>query len=413
MNTNTNEGDLRSRTRDREQEENAVTIRIPKLGAEIYDFLRELGYALRTGKQPMFKDSDGGDLDPRQLRNRKRRRGVVLVKIPRTSRGFDNFIRKVVDSQYEGKQVEFDATAYIRPSYVDEVVDSFILMMMAGNLPPWAHPWSDGRPRNAYGALYRGINAFNLAWISELQEYHSPIWLTRERARKLGHPVRKGERGTRLVGRWRGFDDPNPEVFNRMQCEDIEDMDVKQAPLPSAQKVIDRYLRREKRLGLSLGHSRTKNRAYYNHVDDHIVMPTKNRFPVQARYYMTAFHEMAHSTGHYKRRDRRKDGVPYNFGSHAYGTEELVAEMTAALLAGETDVTFKDPIQEQSASYLEGWLDAIGDDYSMLSIAADEAQKAVDYITDYQGTRKKARKRADERERDRKAKERKRARAKK
>ena len=100
-----------------------------------------------------------------------------------------------------------------------------------------------------------------------------------------------------------------------------------------------------------------------------------------ADYYATLFHELTHSTGH-KSRLGRLEGKRVNFGSGEYSREELVAEMGAAFLCGSAGLSER--TVDNSAAYLQGWLKALDNDRSLIITAAAQAQKAADYILNYQ-----------------------------
>jgi antirestriction protein ArdC len=78
------------------------------------------------------------------------------------------------------------------------------------------------------------------------------------------------------------------------------------------------------------------------------------------------------------------------FGSAAYAREELVAEMTAAMLCGVVGIApvkveairqeGEEQILESSAAYLRHWMDVLIADSRAVVIAAARAQKAADYI---------------------------------
>ena len=289
---------------------------------------------------------------------------------------------------------------------LNTLVEKFIALMEEGKLPPWAVPWKESaglRPRNAEGRHYRGINVFALAVTAMAKDYDDPVWLTYRAAQKRGGHVRKGERGTQVVF-WKTLlvDDESGKlvdedaaesatgtlrripyartytVFNREQCEDVGET-VEDAALAAVeaiqepQAVIDSYLEAE---GLQLDHT-THHGASYKTMSDRIVIPHPSRFKSVSRYYMTAFHELAHSTGHGDRLDREMDT---KFGSHSYGVEELTAEMSAAMLGGQTGMTSEEELIEDSAAYLKGWLANIKEDPSIIWVAAQRAQKVVDYI---------------------------------
>jgi antirestriction protein ArdC len=77
------------------------------------------------------------------------------------------------------------------------------------------------------------------------------------------------------------------------------------------------------------------------------------------------FYELAH-------RDN-----PVSFGSDFYSNEELIAEMTAAILCGITGIEQK--TLENSAAYLKTWIARLTSDSRLLVSAASQAQKAADF----------------------------------
>ena len=86
-------------------------------------------------------------------------------------------------------------------------------------------------------------------------------------------------------------------VFNRQQCEDVGESKEEAAlaaveTMPEPQDVMDAYLEAE---GLRMDHTRFQG-AFYKPKEDRIVLPDPGRFDGPALYYITAFHELAHST---------------------------------------------------------------------------------------------------------------------
>ena len=290
---------------------------------------------------------------------------------------------------------------------LSSLVEKFVALMEGGELPPWTQPWNGGgrmgAPRNADGRPYRGINVFALAVTAMANGYDDPVWMTYRAAQKRGGHVRKGEKGTQVVF-WKTLlvDEETGElvrdtdsdaatkdvrripyartytVFNRQQCEDVEETIEDAAlaaveALPEPQAVIDAYLEAE---GLQLDHTKFFGASYKPFLD-RIVLPQPSRFEDMAHYYMTAFHELSHSTAHADRVDRKLDT---QFGSHSYGVEELTAEMSAAMLGTHTGLTSESGVVENSAAYLKGWLEKIREDPNIVWVAAQRAQKVVDYI---------------------------------
>lgn len=295
---------------------------------------------------------------------------------------------------------------YSENSTLDRMTEMFIALMESGELPPWMRPWGGWRideARNPYGRRYSGINVFHLREVARVHGYDDPRWVTSEWASKNERPIRKGEPGTAVVSVWRGQGEDDLEeeslrsrthtVYNMEQCEGVEkDTGFRDIRLhQGAQEVLKRYLELESEAGLKFMHTRTQRSALYAPGDDRIVMPFKNRFPDTSHYYMTAFHEIAHSTGHPRRLDRRKRDRHFDYGHDLYGREELVAEMAASLIAVETGLNYDDTHVEDAAAYLKHWLEAIYEEPSMLRSSALQAQTACDYVLDRRNVRERMR----------------------
>jgi antirestriction protein ArdC len=95
---------------------------------------------------------------------------------------------------------------------------------------------------------------------------------------------------------------------------------------------------------------------------------------------------LTHSTGHKSRVNRKgfdgNDGAWSAFGSVPYAREELVAEMGAAFLCGNTGIENK--TIDNSAAYIKNWLGKLKNDAKLVITAAAQAQKAVNYILNKQ-----------------------------
>jgi antirestriction protein ArdC len=66
------------------------------------------------------------------------------------------------------------------------------------------------------------------------------------------------------------------------------------------------------------------------------------------------------------------------FGSESYAIEELIAELGAAFIAVDLDLT-PDPRPENIA-YLDNWLNVLKADSRAIFTAASHAQRAADYL---------------------------------
>lgn len=267
-------------------------------------------------------------------------------------------------------------------------VTSKVLAAIDEGTVPWHKPWAESIPRSmSTGKPYRGINVFLL---------DGGYWGTFKKIKELGGQVRKGERSSLAVF-WKFIEKTDPQtgkvskipflrtfnVFHTSQAEWPDGLPEKFKPKQGGASEEDRIFAAEQMVagyvkgdnGPSVTHG--SNGASYSPTLDAVNMPDLTAFEGVDRYYSTMFHELGHSTGHASRLNR--DGVANfdAFGSHQYAREELVAEMSAAMLSALVGI---DSTVETSAAYLTGWRDRIAADSGLIVKAAGEAQKAADLI---------------------------------
>lgn len=273
------------------------------------------------------------------------------------------------------------------------ITDRLVSMLEQGTIP-WRKPWagSQGLPKNLISRkAYSGINT----WMLHCSNYGSSYFLTFKQALELGGNVRKGEKGHMVVfskqmmlktveveteGRKETMIDGRTGkrmlkkyyVFNVEQCEGIEIPDAgtrhEHDPIEAAESIIAGMPNRPE-----IQHGGGK--ACYIPTRDRIELPEASRFEKRAEYYATAFHEMAHSTGHASRLGRDLGGT---FGSDPYAREELIAEMSSAYLCAAAGI--ETATLDNQAAYLAGWIQALKGDSRLAIQAASAAQKAADYI---------------------------------
>lgn len=109
-------------------------------------------------------------------------------------------------------------------------------------------------------------------------------------------------------------------------------------------------------------------------------MPKFEAFDSAEAYYATLAHECTHWTGH-KTRCERTFGK--RFGDSAYAAEELVAELGAAYLCADLEIS-KTP-REDHASYLDSWLKILKADKRAIFTASTAATKACSYLHECSG----------------------------
>lgn len=277
-----------------------------------------------------------------------------------------------------------------------EVTDSIVRQIEAGLNGGWKRPWrtvaADGSsyfPVSINGRSYRGANTIILLSEAQAKGYPVNVWATYRAWQAHDAQVRKGERGT-LVTLWkflrikdektdkektvpliRGF-----TVFNASQVDNWE------KPAAPAQTIEERHEKAHEMLRAYLSRENVDlqtggDRACYSSHFDVIRMPVRQAFKDEESYLATLAHEQGHSTGHEKRLDRQ---LGNRFGSHAYAAEELIAELSSAMVMASLGVELPECIDSQHAKYVRSWLDVLKADKRAIFHAASKAQHAADLI---------------------------------
>jgi len=144
-------------------------------------------------------------------------------------------------------------------------------------------------------------------------------------------------------------------------------------------------LKMVKGLGVEVVHDKYVDTPHYLPVSDKIVMPPRENYESDARYYSTLMHEAGHATGHPSRlnRDSLKD---YSVSDENRAYEELVAELTGVFMGLELGIkTVSSADLGGHASYLKSWGRLLSDDLAsgsckVLAKASSDAEKAVDIL---------------------------------
>ena len=105
-------------------------------------------------------------------------------------------------------------------------------------------------------------------------------------------------------------------------------------------------------------------------------MPPIESFRDPESYYATLSHETCHWTKHPTRLDR--DFGRKRWGDEGYAMEEMVAELGAAFLSADLELT-PEP-RDDHASYIEHWLKVLKSDNRAIFAAASHAQRAADFL---------------------------------
>ena len=311
-----------------------------------------------------------------------------------------------------------------------EMMSNIIIKAKSKN---WKQGWLGvkgtilGLPQNITGRTYSGGNSFFLMADTSEKGYNTPVYMTFKQAKDRNLHVNAGEKSVPIFKWGLSIKDENgktvsEEDYNAMTKEERDKFSVR--PYPKVYHVfnidqtnlsevnkkkydaivarfkapdeevkdskgmyindaLDRMFK-EKAWHCDIRYDKPSSRAFYVPSQDFIVLPMKEQFKIGKtaeevyrdgmEYYSTALHEMGHSTGHASRLNRQ-------FGAkrtEGYAHEELIAEMTAALV-GST-MGFDKKILENNANYLKGWLENLKRNPESITTIMSDVGKASDMI---------------------------------
>ncbi len=126
-------------------------------------------------------------------------------------------------------------------------------------------------------------------------------------------------------------------------------------------------------------HLKYGDSAYYSISKEEIVLPERQQFTSGESFCGTFFHEAAHSTGAAEYLNRFKEGE--HFGSTEYAKEELIAEMSAALVCQRYGITKY--IKDDSVPYMKSWLTDLKKDSSFIKTVLDDVKRASSIIIEH------------------------------
>ena len=119
------------------------------------------------------------------------------------------------------------------------------------------------------------------------------------------------------------------------------------------------------------------NDAYYSIANDVIIVPEKSQFVDGESFYSNLLHEMSHASGSENRLNRIKPDA--GFGSAEYAREELVAELTAALVSSQNGM--EKHIKTDSAAYLKGWLNSLRESPDFIKTTLMDVKRSSSFIS--------------------------------
>lgn len=318
-------------------------------------------------------------------------------------------------------------------TFADMIIDR-MKVIEASN---WKKGWTDGEamiglPQNVTGRVYTGSNAFLCQLHTMKKNYKVPVYFTHKQIRDLGAHPKKGEKsipifkwGLSIYNRETGkkatlkeYDSlpkeerdekykviPYLKIFNEWNIEQtnleevnkekydallskFEAKEIKDDNGMYSNAAIDQMLASQSWV-CPVEYTQQNPSALYNKTRDVIIVPRKDQFNISdtpeeiykdgEEYYSSLIHEMAHSTGHESRLNRLSpDG---KFGGDEYAKEELVAELTAAMVGSA--LGFDSRIRDNNTAYLKSWMSALKKEPKFLLSVMSDVNKASAMVIEH------------------------------
>lgn len=333
--------------------------------------------------------------------------------------------------QQEGKVDRID-------NALQKFSDMLIARMEQMKESKWKKGWTDGRtaqfglPQNLVGRPYTGSNAFLCQIHTTMEHYRMPVYLTIKQIRDAGGMIKKGEHSIpifkwdlrikdkdgkklsesdyrnmtkeeqaectvrpylKVYNEW-NIDQTNLEEVNKEKYDAIlkrfKSEPIKDEVGMYKNEAFDNLLK-EQSWVCPIEYEKFNESAFYSPKRDQIVVPSKKQFNISntpedvfkdgMEFYGTTIHEMAHSTGHESRLGR--DGIVKidQFGSDQYAKEELVAELTSALIGNA--MGFDSRIRENNISYLQNWIGSLKKDPKFLKSVMSDVNKSSKMVLEH------------------------------
>jgi len=259
-------------------------------------------------------------------------------------------------------------------------VNSVIKEKLSAGKLPWRKSWKAAKaPQNFFSKhVYQGINFLLLSCF----DFPSPFYLTFLQAKERSAYINKGEKGIPIIF-WKLIEtaretksgELKPDVIPYMKFSTV--FNLSQTSLYNSAALEDlKFPKVENFLATvpAVIKNNIQGKAVFNLTKDFISIPAISDFDSSDEYYSTLFHELIHWTG-YKSRLNRFESADYN--SDNYSKEELIAEIGSAYLCSYFGIN---NTLDNSAAYIQGWLQSLQSDESLFLSASTQAKNAVNYL---------------------------------
>ena len=298
----------------------------------------------------------------------------------------------------------------------------------------WEKGWIDGGgktqglPQNLSGRRYSGHNDFFLQLHTAMNSFAMPVYATFKQIHEAGATINKGEKAMPVIY-WNithrdengkkvtdeqydamtkaeqekcksipimmgyycynldqtNFKEVKPEQYARLQ-EQFKAPEIKDTKGMFISPEFDAMI--EKQAWVCKINTIEGSGAFYSKSKDEITVPLKAQFNIHEdpkevykdgmEYYSSLVHEMAHSTGIDTRLSRDMEG---RFGDKKYAKEELVAELSAAMVGNS--MGFDKRILDNNAKYVDSWIDTLKQEPKFIISVMADVSKASGMILDH------------------------------
>ena len=305
---------------------------------------------------------------------------------------------------------------------------------------PWFTPGATQPPQNLSGRRYNGGNSLMLMLQAEKMGYEIPVWGTFDRITNLNYikdkhgnvfqardkhgnklpmvAVNKGEKSFPVF--LTTFTVVNPETKERIPYDDYRNLSkedqAKYKVYPKLQVFnvfnvaaqtnleLTRPEMYEKLKAQAAGQIQQQgdlkshpaidlmidenlffcpinqvkgDKAYYSPSEDRIVVPKREQFIDGQAFATNTLHECAHATGAESRLNRTMGNA---FGSEEYAKEELIAELSAAVISSQYGMSKH--IKDDSAKYLKSWLGSLQQGPDFLKTVLGDVKRSSSLINE-------------------------------
>ena len=378
-------------------------------------------------------DDGQGDVEKNVMHNRKLlditydNQGQ-LIPLSQRYNERDDDIRFQLNKQNKDMGNSKDKISQGAQKAMEAFADHMVKVMEDMKRSDWKKGWSVGSngmfglPMNIKGFTYSGVNAMITSFHTLDNGYTVPVYMTFKQASKYGCHIKEGERSIPIinVGVDKYYnhkhitdeeydqltDEEKDKVFKQFHITSFSEFNIDQTNLKEVNKdlydklvslfhgeapsydregmfaspELDRMLKNQEWV-CHIDCSHAADSAYYRASTDQIVIPMKEQFKISKtpdeifkdgqEFYSTALHEMAHSTGHQSRLNRP---IINSFGTKEYAKEELIAELTSALVCSA--LGFDKRIKRNSAAYLDSWVRKLSSDPNYIREVMPQVNRA-------------------------------------